>query len=962
MQRVRIAIVALTILLMGVAKASFDPCEISERLALEAASLDVVGVGDVLLVGAGAEGLMVFEDSGDAGLALVGLVRLEAPAGAISRDGDKLLAGSTLLDISDPRQPTVLSRLDVGSNVIDCVIWDNRAVVSHPAVQSPSLPQGLTVFDVSDPGSPVKIGSLSISGAGALAAHDGMVGYVGTSGGGIIDLGASWPPAAVTPLPSGEYISSLVFDGEFLYAAKSSLLNVYGVSNPAQPILLTQRSSSGSTLAMHGNVLVQSGGKPTFFDVTDPAQPIEIGRMFGGTAQSVFLDSDRLVHATGLNGLLATDLHTLDEVDLRVGALQDSFGAFAIEGNLLVASTVSFSNAVIGVYDVSDPGTPVQIGRSVTHGSARGIDLMGDTLVCYWDSEVFFMDLSQLPGLPVLARMPMDFVSEIRVDGSRVIVPSYADGIKVLDASDPNNPVVAVSIAGIGPMNAAIAHGDLLFAAGASPPRMLVIDIGDPDNPQVLSTLGGFQGTAQSLVRNGNVVFYHNSTEMAAIDVSDPESPEMMSSVRVPFSGSNRRVQIDNNLMLIQSSSRYQVIDVSDPFSIRLVSEYPARGATSGGPGPVLTNGRFWALDGGSQIITGSIPGLLAEMDQRVSMGSQSPLAVAADVGHLYLSGLGGNMTILDRDTLAVRSVIDLPYDGRGIALDGNMLYMTSGGELLAFDVSDPSSPRVVGSAESSVDGPLSISGQTAAAAGHEVRGFDLSDPISPITGGRAQLPANAVDACAIGTTFYLACGNAGMQVVDASDPYFPINRQGFLPGTGSVLSVAASEGRVYMATNVSSSDNGWVLDVSNPFLPKLVSTFRSAAHRMIRASDGFLYSATTSRVRVFDISDPDVPLLIQEEIPIGFVSPNLWVFEDIILGMDGSGRFRVLLRDGCSEPCPADLAPPFGVLDFFDVVAFLDAFGSMSTDADLAAPFGVWNFFDVSEFVRSFSEGCDDV
>ncbi len=54
-----------------------------------------------------------------------------------------------------------------------------------------------------------------------------------------------------------------------------------------------------------------------------------------------------------------------------------------------------------------------------------------------------------------------------------------------------------------------------------------------------------------------------------------------------------------------------------------------------------------------------------------------------------------------------------------------------------------------------------------------------------------------------------------------------------------------------------------------------------------------------------------------------------------------------------------ADMAEPFGVLDFTDIVAFLSAFGAMDPAADLAAPFGVFDFSDVITFLGAFGAGC---
>ncbi len=56
---------------------------------------------------------------------------------------------------------------------------------------------------------------------------------------------------------------------------------------------------------------------------------------------------------------------------------------------------------------------------------------------------------------------------------------------------------------------------------------------------------------------------------------------------------------------------------------------------------------------------------------------------------------------------------------------------------------------------------------------------------------------------------------------------------------------------------------------------------------------------------------------------------------------------------------CPADLAEPYGVLNFDDVLAFLVAFGAMDPAADLAPSFGDFNFDDVLAFLTAFGAGC---
>ncbi len=59
------------------------------------------------------------------------------------------------------------------------------------------------------------------------------------------------------------------------------------------------------------------------------------------------------------------------------------------------------------------------------------------------------------------------------------------------------------------------------------------------------------------------------------------------------------------------------------------------------------------------------------------------------------------------------------------------------------------------------------------------------------------------------------------------------------------------------------------------------------------------------------------------------------------------------------AEICVADLAAPFGTLNFFDLSAYLDFYNAQDPAADLAAPFGVFNFFDLAAFLDAFNAGC---
>lgn len=58
----------------------------------------------------------------------------------------------------------------------------------------------------------------------------------------------------------------------------------------------------------------------------------------------------------------------------------------------------------------------------------------------------------------------------------------------------------------------------------------------------------------------------------------------------------------------------------------------------------------------------------------------------------------------------------------------------------------------------------------------------------------------------------------------------------------------------------------------------------------------------------------------------------------------------------GCN---PADLEPPFGVLDLTDIGTFIDAFLLSLPAADLAPPAGVYDLNDLQVFIAEFLAGC---
>jgi hypothetical protein len=105
---------------------------------------------------------------------------------------------------------------------------------------------------------------------------------------------------------------------------------------------------------------------------------------------------------------------------------------------------------------------------------------------------------------------------------------------------------------------------------------------------------------------------------------------------------------------------------------------------------------------------------------------------------------------------------------------------------------------------------------------------------------------------------------------------------------------------------------------------------------------------------RIADVITPTSQMRVQ------FLADDLGSGSVIEAGVDAFRVSGVTCEDpgpsGCSA---ADLAAPFGTLNFFDLSTYLTLFNSGDPAADLAAPFGTLNFFDLSAYLAVFNQGC---
>jgi hypothetical protein len=79
---------------------------------------------------------------------------------------------------------------------------------------------------------------------------------------------------------------------------------------------------------------------------------------------------------------------------------------------------------------------------------------------------------------------------------------------------------------------------------------------------------------------------------------------------------------------------------------------------------------------------------------------------------------------------------------------------------------------------------------------------------------------------------------------------------------------------------------------------------------------------------------------------------------EVTVVAFEDSGNHAVLRESVFIDRCQADFNKD-GVLNFFDISAYLAGFNAQDPDADIAPPTGTWNFFDLAAFISLYNAGC---
>ena len=262
-------------------------------------------------------------------------------------------SGLTIFDISDPGDPVEIGTLDTPGDARDIVIIGDLAYIADGE-------GGLRIIDISDPENPVEIGFFDTPGTAYEVEIDGNYAYVADGEGGlqVIDISDPENPEEVAFLDLPTDALGLTIVGDFAYVAcAESGLHIIDISDPANPREVGDIDTPGiaQTVKVIGDYAYVADGEGglRIIDVTNPANPFEIGFYdTGGFTSDVFIVGNYAFVADGEGGLKVIDI--TDPENPLLAGVEDTAGfasGIIIDGDL---AYVADSESGILIFDVSN--------------------------------------------------------------------------------------------------------------------------------------------------------------------------------------------------------------------------------------------------------------------------------------------------------------------------------------------------------------------------------------------------------------------------------------------------------------------------------------------------------------------------------------------------------------------------------------------------------------------------------
>jgi len=546
-----------------------EPVEIG-HIEIPGGAYKSARTGSIAYVGCGV-GLQIVDFSDPRNPTQLSLVNLQALAYDVAVLGDFVYISCgdrvRIVDVQDLHNPIEVGAIDSLGLAAGLATFDNRLFVTGHYWDE--LTAYMRLYDLSDPVSPIEIGSCSIPSYTAtevqvidtlayVAAEDGMV---------IVDVSEPELPVQIS-FEFGVFATDIVVGNNVAYVHDwLDGLNIYDVSVPESPQLIYTWNVMGQGVALHEDVLYVCAYPRTLevLDVSDPSNPLVLSQYEGRCCSySIAQDGDVVLSLDREYGVQVIDVS--DPSQPVVLSIFET-GASAICG--VLRDTLAFvaeDQRGIAVLNLADPNNPAEIGLASFPSSVEDIAIQGDFAYTVhdrgWAGDLQITNIAD-PTNPsntgFLQIWDATFL-EVAVAGNFATIAAGDDGFYVVDISDPSLPVVVGHYDTHGSAFCVAATGHYVYIGD----HLEGVKVFDISNPAAPDSIGWWDtpGSTQSISLSGDRVFIaDNNRGIEILDFSNPEDPILAG--YYDTNGGAIDVAIRDSIAFVADASTLSIFDVS---------------------------------------------------------------------------------------------------------------------------------------------------------------------------------------------------------------------------------------------------------------------------------------------------------------------------------------------------------------------------------------------------------------
>lgn len=589
----------------------------------------------------------------------------------------------------------------------------------------------LRIYDVSNPSSPMQLGSFDDGIGASLMRVSGNFAFV--RGGNFIRLIDITNPSAPAlrgsiPLSTGGIDS----DGAMACASMSSDVFVVDIANPDAPAIMGSLSVGDNveSLRMQGNhCYAVVTGKVHVVDMSAPANP-SIAATITVPARDVEV-AGQWLYVTRHEALEVFDISNIGGIQSVVNlALPGTPTELTLVGNTLYA-TSDLDGAF--VFDVSTPAAPKLLRELIKPRDLDRIHLQGNTLYgAFKDSFIDGLHIYDVtnPAKPTIvgAYRARDTRGVRAAGDGTVYLDRYSLGVTRVDVSDPENPKEVAHRDTWCTESVIEPVGEHVFCGHAA----ALIDMDFSMMPPKESYFSSELDDAQALQKAGNHLVVgtdSNAPTVTAIDPLDAMAPRVWAR---PLSERPTSLAVGETAAFVGLYQNGVMISdyapnlAADPVFTMELDIYPVMDIQA-------DDDRLYVLQWDSLSVF-DIKTLPATLLGSVKLDTTSQ-KMAVENGHVFIAEKT-SIIIVDATNAATPTAItfDVGENVQNVAVSGDRMYTVTATGISQYDISNPGTPLLLGKwAQQNVSSELAAQGNTVYALWQQsTRILDFSNAGSP--------------------------------------------------------------------------------------------------------------------------------------------------------------------------------------------------------------------------------------